>query len=95
MYRFTFLAVPHLLCALVSFSAMAFVLSRKRSRTTTVFGLFLTGIGLWQLANVLVLSAASPETATFWSRLAYVGVMFIPIALFHYCVVLGELRVPR
>src|ERR1700682_2139494 len=95
MYRFNVLTLPHVLSAVLAGGLAIFVLRRKRTPHTTVFGLFLFAIALWQVANVLVLSSQTLETAVFWTRFAYVGAVFVPIGIFHYCLNLGGIAPPR
>ena len=95
MYRFSVLTLPHVLSVVLSSALAILVLRRKRTPHTAVFGLFLGAIALWQAANVLVLSSQTLETAVFWTRFAYVGVVFVPIGIFHYCLDLGGIARPR
>lgn len=89
-YDFTPLALLPLASAFLSFWVAAFVVSKKRTRATALFGFFQVALGLWQGTNALILCAADASTAFFWSRAAYVGVVFIPIGIYHYCAVLGR-----
>ncbi len=89
-YVFTPLALFHWASAALSFWVAAFVVSKKRTRATALFGFFQLAIGLWQIANALILSSVDPATALFWSRAAYLGVVFIPIGIYHYCALLGR-----
>jgi 4-cresol dehydrogenase (hydroxylating) len=89
-YVFTPLALFHWASAALSFWVAAFVVSKKRTRATALFGFFQLAIGLWQIANALILSSVDPATAHFWSRAAYLGVVFIPIGIYHYCALLGR-----
>lgn len=88
-YDFTPLCLPHWASAALSFWVAVFVVSKKRTRDTALFGFFQFAIGLWQATNALILCAADPATAYFWSRFAYIGVVFIPIGIYHYCAALG------
>ena len=89
-YDFTPLALLPLASAVLSFWVAAFVVSKKRTRATALFGFFQVALGLWQTTNALILCSADASTAFFWSRAAYVGVVFIPIGIYHYCAVLGR-----
>ena len=95
MYRFSVLTLPHVLSVVLSAGLAIFVLRRKWTPRTTVFGLFLGAIVLWQVANVLVISSQTLETAVFWTRFAYVGVVIVPIGIFRYCLDLGGIAPPR
>ncbi len=60
-----------------------------RERASLVSGLFLLvtlSIGIWLLAFSAMYCAHDPRVAFWWAKSAYLGVPFIPAAIFHFSV---------
>jgi signal transduction histidine kinase len=73
-----------------------FVLSRApkatQNRVYFFLGLF---ISVWNLGQFFLFTTASADVALFWVRFLWVGVVFIPMLLFHLSMLLADTRVGR
>lgn len=86
-YRLTWTAVPTILTAVATILIALYVLRREGpSRVSLAFALLSGAIAVWLSAFSVMYCALSPDTALRWSRTAYLGVPFIPAAVYHFTV---------
>ncbi len=64
------------------------VIIRGNRKEHFIWGLFCFSIMLWGFGGYQIANSASPESAVFWWRVAYAGVIFIPVFLLHFLTVL-------
>ena len=69
--------------------ALVAVLERF-SRVSRFFLLYTLALVVWQLCNMLVFLAATPDVAVIWSRVGQVGVFLIYPSVFHFGAVVGN-----
>jgi len=88
MFTVNIYALPNFACAILSLSAGIFVFTNnKKSPINRSFFYLALIIVLWQLGTALVIISQTPETAYFWSKLVYLGAMFIPSATYYFIIV--------
>ncbi len=68
------------------------LLKSKSSDIARRFSILCFSIMLWQFGNVLAWSSKTSDIAIFWTRLVYVGVVFIPALVYHFSVSTNNLR---
>jgi len=84
-------AILSLLSSIFIFGLGSLVLIGKpRKKLSYVFFALCFSIALWLLATFLVLSSPSEENAIFWDRIVYLGVVFIPILIYHFGLVFSS-----
>lgn len=71
---------------LVLVLGIAVLAQEWRSPVGLVFFCVTLAIGIWQFAFSFMYCATSPAVALQWAKLAYLGVPFIPVAIFHFTV---------
>jgi signal transduction histidine kinase len=64
-----------------------------RSRLHRVYMLWGTTITLWNLGAYHLSKNITPEHAFFWAKILQLGVLFIPLSMFHLCLVISKTRV--
>ncbi len=90
-------SIPPLLSALLVIICGSWVaLSNPRATTNISFGLVCGGVALWLTGCFMLYSSRTTSEALFWSKVVYGGVVWIPAALYHFCVGLsGRVRHDR
>jgi diguanylate cyclase (GGDEF)-like protein/PAS domain S-box-containing protein len=87
-YAFNACAVPTLVTACAMFVLAVIVRARERgSREARHFTLLAATICIWLVCFSLMYLAKQERVALAWARAAYLGIAFIPAALFHFVVV--------
>jgi len=78
-----------LISAILVFVLGVFIYFKNRkSWVNIVFGLHSLVITIWLFGTFMMfLSKDSREMVIFWDRFIYIGVVFIPIFLYHFSVV--------
>lgn len=80
-----------LLGAIFTFTLGFFVwLKKPSSRLSILFFLYSFVIALWLFGTFKLFNANTDSLAIFWDRFIYVGVMFIPIFLYHFGLIYTE-----
>jgi len=80
-------AVPTLATALAALLLGAAVVRRERfSGVSLLFGLIPLTIAVWLISFSLMLASSDYRTALFWARTAYLGIPFIPAAIYTFTV---------
>jgi len=86
-------AIATLMCAIINFGFSIFIyIKRQRNLITKTFALMCISIGVWSLGLFLQVTATEKTWGLFWTRLLYVGVIFIPIFFLHSILVLLDLH---
>lgn len=86
-YRLTLTAVPTLLTAAATLLIALYVLHRERiSRVSMAFAVLSVTIATWLFSFSIMYCSQSAWAALWWSKAAYLGVPFIPAAVFHFTV---------
>jgi diguanylate cyclase (GGDEF)-like protein/PAS domain S-box-containing protein len=87
-YAFNACAVPTLVTACTMFVLGGIVMARERgSREARHFALLAATICIWLVCFSLMYLAKQERVALAWARAAYLGIAFIPAALYHFTVV--------
>lgn len=60
--------------------------ARRRPLLVAVYAAFSVGTIIYIIANTLEICAGSPEASLFWSKLIYLGVGYLPILWYEFCV---------
>ena len=96
-YTFSWYAVPTALTTLLLVGLGVAVLIRERaSPTSLVFASLITAITIWLFSFTLMYCTEPAWLALRWAKAAYLGVPFIPAAIYHFTAsVLGIARSHR
>jgi diguanylate cyclase (GGDEF)-like protein/PAS domain S-box-containing protein len=87
-YAFNACVVPTLVTAAAMFVLGVIVMAREReSREARHFALLAATICIWLVGFSLMYLAKQERVALVWARSAYLGIAFIPAALYHFTVV--------
>ncbi len=83
-----------LISAILVFSLGFFVyLKNRKSLINIIFGLHSLVITIWLFGTFMMfLSRDAKELAIFWDRFIYIGVVFIPIFLYHFSIVYCNIK---
>lgn len=86
-----------LISAVLVFSLGVFVFFKnKKSSMNIVFGLHSLVITVWLFGTFMMfLSKGDREAAIFWDRFIYMGVVFIPVVLYHFSIVFCKIKNQR
>jgi diguanylate cyclase (GGDEF)-like protein/PAS domain S-box-containing protein len=98
VYAFSPYAIPTALTAVLMLVSGIRVLARRVSRVSLAFFSLTFFCSIWLVAFTFMYCAMRPDAAQFWSRIAYLGVPFIPAAVYHFTLemlrVVDKRRVP-
>lgn len=84
---FTIHVIPLLLASSLAFACGAWVVSSNPVAVTNrTFGLLCLGISIWLVSTSMLYSATDDNTARFWERWIYAGIIYIPALVYHFCV---------
>jgi two-component system, NtrC family, sensor kinase len=83
----TIYAVPLLLASFFVFVCGALVVSSNPAAVTNrTFGLLSLGACIWLVSMSMLYSSTGDDEATFWGKCIYVGIVYIPALVYHFCV---------
>lgn len=83
----TVYAIPLLLASLLVFVCGAWVVrSNPAAVTNRTFGLLSLCSCLWLVSMSMLYSTTDDADATFWGKSIYVGIVYIPAVVYHFCV---------
>ena len=87
------LAVCSLIGAIfmVGLGVLVFLKSRM-SKLGVVFNLFCLSVSIWLFGSFMILTSDTKNSAIFWDRIVYMGVVFIPVLMYHISVVLTNFK---
>ena len=68
---------------LISFGTFVLIKNYQLVITRTFF-LLCASTALWAFGYSLMYASTNPLQALFWARIGYLGVIYIPISLFHF-----------
>ncbi|MEO5572965.1 MAG: EAL domain-containing protein [Gammaproteobacteria bacterium] len=95
-YGYNFFAIPTAVIALnAMFLGLWVLIHERRSAVSMTFFLIALSVSLWFSAFTLMYSANNPADALMWAKLAYIGVPFIPSAIYHFSVAVLRLYAQR
>ncbi|HTZ16957.1 MAG TPA: histidine kinase N-terminal 7TM domain-containing protein, partial [Dissulfurispiraceae bacterium] len=84
-YAFNSLSVQTLVTALGVFGLGIFALIREKgSQRSVAFFLLTQVVAIWLFCFSWMYSAADVQVAMWWAKAAYLGVGFIPAAIYYY-----------
>jgi signal transduction histidine kinase len=63
-----------------------------RSKLHRIYLAWGIAVTLWNLAVIQLSLDIRPQEAFFWAKLLQLGIMFIPVIIFHLCMVIGQAR---
>src|SRR4051812_23110753 len=84
VYAFSPYAIPTALTTLLMLVFGLRVLTRRVSRVSAAFFALTFFASIWLFAFTFMYSATRPDAALLWARVAYLGVPFIPAAVYHF-----------
>ena len=85
-----------LTAAITNLALTLFVLTRDlRSTLNRVYLLWGLSITVWNLGTFFLFSVEEESSARFWSAFLHYGVIFLPISLFHLCILIAQVKLPR
>ena len=85
--RITFYAIPMLLASFLVFVCGAWVVrSNPAAVTNRTFGLLSLGACIWLVSMSMLYSTTDDDEATFWGKCVYLGIVYIPAMVYHFCV---------
>ena len=91
-----FLQIAALAAALVNVVLTLVVLrSNRRSNLNRVYFLWGTALTLWNVSTFFLADVAPERSVPFWMTMLQLGVILIPVSLFHLCLILAEYRISR
>ena len=67
-------------------------LATKRSKSAIIFCLFCISIAIWLFSAFKMLSSKGDVLIIFWDKMVYVGVVFIPILMYHFGLIFTKLE---
>jgi diguanylate cyclase (GGDEF)-like protein/PAS domain S-box-containing protein len=85
-YRFTPLALPVAATAILMLAFGLRVLLHRASRVSAAFFAMTAACAIWLLGFTAMYSTDLEPVALFWARLAYLGVPFIPAAIYQFTI---------
>lgn len=87
-------AASYFLAAILGFCLGIFIISKKiKSKDNLPFFILVTSTLVWQAGSGLALMTKSPVTALYYTRIAFLGIIFIPVTTYHLA--LNVLRIRR
>lgn len=74
-------------------SILAFlILKSGKSKLHRIWGVFNITISIWGLGAFFIGRSVDPEKALFWWKFAHIGIILLPVLIFHTITLLCELR---
>lgn len=89
----SFVALPLTTATVVLLFGIVVVARERASRVSVLFFALTFSISVWLFAFSLMYATDVPRIALFWAKAAFLGIPFIPAAVFHF--VVGLERVER
>jgi len=85
-----------LTAAFVNLALVLFILAQgAKSMLHRVYALWGCSIVVWNIGTAFMFSVKSPEQALMWARFLHFGVVFLPVSLFHLCLLITQISRPR
>ena len=85
-----------LTAAVVNLALTIFVLTRGlKSTLSRVYLLWGASIVVWNLGTLFMFRIEDPTAARICATILQLGVIFLPIALFHLCLLIAQISMPR
>ena len=85
-----------LTAAITNLALTLFVLTRDlRSALNRAYLLWGLSITVWNLGTFFLFSVEDESSARFWSAFLHFGVIFLPVSLFHLCLLIAQIKPPR
>ncbi len=94
--RFSIYSILPLLTSISLFLFGLFVLSRNvKSSINNTFAFLCFSTSLWSFGYSLMYASITDQQAIFWARIGYLGVIYIPISLYHFTVTFLKIKSHR
>lgn len=91
-----FYEITCLVAGLFHLILTVFVISRDtRSKINRVYCLWGFALVLWNLSAFIKLQPGMDAHADFWVRMVHLGLVFLPISIFHLCLLIADVRQRR
>ncbi len=85
-----------LTAALTNLAVTLFVLTRdQRSTLNRVYLVWGLSIVVWNTGTFFMFRVETAAAAEFWARCLHFGVIFLPISLYHLCLLIAQVRITR
>ena len=69
------------------------ILSKNRKSLTTRLWIFFNiAVAIWGISAFFIGKQIEPQKALLWLRIGHIGVIFIPIFLYHFIYILCKLK---
>ncbi|MGA3171728.1 MAG: ATP-binding protein [Chthoniobacteraceae bacterium] len=80
----------------VNLALVLFILAQgTKSMLHRVYAVWGCSIVVWNVGTAFMFSARNPEQALIWARFLHFGVVFLPVSLFHLCLLITQISMPR
>ncbi len=90
---FSFL--PFISAAFVLFLGIFVFLKNKKSKLNLIFFLLSVSVTVWLFSTFMMFISKTDSQAIFWDRTVYLGVIFIPILMYHFGLAFSKTRNPK
>lgn len=77
-------ALSGILAGFTSFGMAVFVLLKAKQRLHYLWGIFCLSVMFWGFGVLMIATEDDPAMAIFWWRVAYIGVVWIPLLFTHF-----------
>ena len=85
-----------LISAIFVFSLGIFVfLKNRKSDLNILFSLFCLSITIWLFGTFMMFISKSDKEAIFWDRFVYIGVVFVPVFMYHFSIIFSKIKGQR
>jgi signal transduction histidine kinase len=94
MHTIDVIRVTALIATLFNITLTLLIVGRDyRSTLHRVYMLFGFGMAVWNFGVYHLSEDITPEKAFFWAKILQLGVIFLPLSMFHLCLVISRTRV--
>src|SRR5580658_5516841 len=94
MHTIDVIRVTALIATLFNITLTLLIVGRDyRSTLHRVYMLFGFGLAVWNFGVYHLSQDIPPEKAFFWAKILQLGVIFLPLSMFHLCLVISRTRV--
>lgn len=82
--------------AILNLLLAVFLLTRQfRSSVNRTYFLWGASIALWNIGVFFMFRVSDEAAAVFWARVLHMGVIFLPVSLFHLALLVAQIRVGK
>lgn len=94
MLQLNSFAISGLLIVATSTVMALTMLVRTREKLQKIWGVFTVAVAVWGLGVYNIATTTNPDVAIWWWKIAYIGVIFIPVLLTHFVHVFLDIKKP-